>query len=108
MLGADKFQARKSLLGDLFDGKARSQRAQLLEQQHMPRRRETQQRGAHGDGNGDGNMERPSLIGASGHTGQNMPAEHEEGPFSLDKGSISLAAPGGRWDDKDPRRSSIL
>jgi hypothetical protein len=41
------------------------------------------------------NMERLSLVGASGHSGQNMPAEQEEGPFILDKGSISLAAPGG-------------
>ena len=43
-------------------------------------------------------MERPSLVGASGHSGQNMPAEQGEGPFILDRGCLSLAAPGGVWD----------
>ena len=46
--------------------------------------------GARGDENGDRNMERLSLVGVSGHSGQNMPAEQEEGPFILDRGSISL------------------
>ena len=76
----------------------------------MPRRRETQQRGARGDGNGDRNMERLSLVGVSGHSGQNMPAEQEEGPFILDRGSISLWRHPAEYgmDDKGARRSYIL